>query len=209
MRIPVAREGYPFIVAALVVTALIWFVLAGWPFYLSLLATVFIVSFFRDPERAIPADPDSILSPADGKVIKIERLTDERFLKDEALKVSVFMNVFNVHVNRAPVSGRVEKIVYNPGRFFSADLDKASMENEQNALIVEGAKGRLVVNQIAGLVARRIVCRVKEGEEMERGQRIGMIRFGSRVDLYLPVEARITARLGERVKAGSSVLGYW
>jgi phosphatidylserine decarboxylase len=209
MRIPVAREGYPFILAAVVVTALIWFFSPGWLFSIALLATVFVISFFRDPERDIPGDPDSIISPADGKVIKVERLRDERLLKDEALKVSIFMNIFNVHVNRAPVSGRVVTIIYNPGRFFSANLDKASFENEQNAMLVEGARGRVVVNQIAGLVARRIVCRVREGSELRKGERIGMIMFGSRVDLHLPLNTNVIVKVGDRVKAGSSVLGYW
>jgi phosphatidylserine decarboxylase len=209
MHIPVAREGYPFILAALIITALIWFISVGWLFSVSILAAVFVVSFFRDPERNIPRDPDSIVSPADGKVIKVERIRDDRFLKDEALKVSIFMNVFNVHVNRAPVSGRVATIIYNPGRFFSANLDKASLENEQNSLFVDGARGRLVLNQIAGLVARRIVCRVSEGAELTKGERIGIIRFGSRVDVYMPIDSRVTVKVGDRVKAGSSVLGYW
>jgi phosphatidylserine decarboxylase len=209
MRIPVAREGYPFILAAVVVTALIWFLSSGWLFSIALLATVFVISFFRDPERDIPGDPDSIVSPADGKVIKVERLREERLLKDEALKVSIFMNIFDVHVNRTPVSGRVVNIIYNPGRFFSANLDKASFENEQNALLVEEARGRLVLNQIAGLVARRIVCRIREGTELRKGERIGMVMFGSRVDLYLPLNTNVIVKVGDRVKAGSSVLGYW
>jgi phosphatidylserine decarboxylase len=209
MRLPVAGEGYPFILASVAVTALIWFIFGGWLFYPALLAAVFVVSFFRDPERDIPVDADSIVSPADGKVIKVERLRDERFFKDEALKVSVFMNVFNVHVNRAPVSGRVEGIIYNPGRFFSANLDKASLSNEQNAIILEGERGRAVINQIAGLVARRIVCRVREGAELTKGDRIGLIMFGSRADVYLPAGSRVTVRVGDRVKAGSSVIGHW
>jgi phosphatidylserine decarboxylase len=178
-------------------------------FYANSSGPVFVISFFRDPERDIPGDPDSIVSPADGKVIKVERLREERLLKDEALKVSIFMNIFDVHVNRTPVSGRVVNIIYNPGRFFSANLDKASFENEQNALLVEEARGRLVLNQIAGLVARRIVCRIREGTELRKGERIGMVMFGSRVDLYLPLNTNVIVKVGDRVKAGSSVLGYW
>jgi phosphatidylserine decarboxylase len=209
MHIPVAREGYRLILAAVAVTAIIWFIFGGWPFLVLLGVTAFLVSFFRDPERDIPEDPDSIVSPADGRVIKVERVIEESFIEDEALKVSVFMNVFNVHVNRAPVAGRLEKIVYRPGSFFSANLDKASIHNERNTLFIEAAKGRVVATQVAGLVARRIVCRVSEGMEIERGERIGMIMFGSRVDLFLPKESRITVKVGDRVKAGSSILGYF
>ncbi len=209
MHIPVAREGYRLLLAAVAVTAFIWFIFGGWPFLVLLGVTAFLVSFFRDPERDIPEDPDSIVSPADGRVIKVERVIEESFGEDEALKVSVFMNVFNVHVNRAPVAGRVEKIVYRPGSFFSADLDKASIYNERNTFFIEAVKGRVVATQIAGLVARRIVCRVSEGMEIERGERIGMIMFGSRVDLFLPKKSRITVKVGDRVKAGSSILGYF
>ncbi len=209
MRSPVAGEGYPFILAAAALTAVIWFISGGWPFYLLLLVTLFIVSFFRDPERDIPEDPATIVSPADGRVIKVERVTEEGFLKDEALKVSVFMNVFNVHVNRAPVSGRVERVEYHPGKFFNAEFDKASVHNERNILFVEGEKGRMVVTQIAGLVARRIVCRVGVGTELKRGERFGIIMFGSRVDLLLPKGSKVTVKVGDRVKAGSSVIGYW
>jgi phosphatidylserine decarboxylase len=209
MHIPVAREGYRLILAAVAVTAIIWFIFGGWPFLVLLGVTAFLVSFFRDPERDIPEDPDSIVSPADGRVIKVERVIEESFIEDEALKVSVFMNVFNVHVNRAPVAGRLEKIVYRPGSFFSANLDKASIHNERNTLFIEAAKGRVVATQVAGLVARRIVCRVSERMEIERGERIGMIMFGSRVDLFLPKESRITVKVGDRVKAGSSILGYF
>jgi phosphatidylserine decarboxylase len=209
MHIPVAREGYRLLIAAVAVTAIIWFIFGVWPFLFLLGVTAFLVSFFRDPERDIPEDPDSIVSPADGRVIKVERVIEESFGEDEALKVSVFMNVFNVHVNRAPVAGRVEKIVHRPGSFFSADLDKASIHNERNTLFVETVKGRVVATQIAGLVARRIVCRVSEGSEIERGERIGMIMFGSRVDLLLPKESRIIVKVGDRVKAGSSILGYF
>jgi phosphatidylserine decarboxylase len=172
--------------------------------------TVFVVAFFRDPERVVPVDPSSIVSPADGRVIKVERVTDFKFLKDEALKISIFMNLFNVHVNRAPAAAKVLKVIYNPGRFFNASHDKASMENEQNAVIAEGPTGRrFVFNQIAGLVARRIVCHAAEGDSLAKGERFGMIRFGSRLDVYLPVDCKVSVRPGERVKAGSSVLGYW
>lgn len=208
--IPIAREGYPFILAALFSIIIVWFT-GYWGLRAAfILIAVFVIAFFRDPERIIPGDNASIVSPADGKVIKVERVRDDKFLKADALRICIFMNVFNVHVNRAPYPGRVLKILYNPGRFFNASLDKASLLNEQNALILEGAGGRrFAFNQIAGLIARRIVCRVKEGMELEKGERFGMIRFGSRVDVYLPPECRANVQAGDKVRAGSSVIGYW
>jgi len=175
-----------------------------------LLLTAFVVWFFRNPERDIPSDENSIVSPADGKVIVIGRVFDDRFLKTDALKISIFMNVFNVHVNRIPTSGKVLGVFYNPGKFFSADKDKASLENEQNALLIEAKNGKkFVVNQIAGLIARRIVCYAKPGDSIEKGRRFGMIRFGSRLDVYLPTDCKIDVNVGDKVKAGSSILAHW
>ncbi|MDP2681285.1 MAG: phosphatidylserine decarboxylase family protein [Deltaproteobacteria bacterium] len=210
MRIPLAREGYPFILASIFVT--ITLCLAGLRAvsYLSGGLTIFIVSFFRDPERDIPSETDDIISPADGRIIIVDSVFENRFMKQDAIKISIFMNVFNVHVNRVPASGKVSGVFYNPGKFFSADKDKASLENEQNALLIEAKNGkRFVVNQIAGLIARRIVCYAKEGDKIERGKRFGMIRFGSRLDVYLPVDCRINVKVGDKVKAGSSILAYW
>ncbi|HLA51603.1 MAG TPA: phosphatidylserine decarboxylase family protein [Thermodesulfobacteriota bacterium] len=210
MRIPLAREGYPFILASIFVT--ITLCLAGLRAvsYLSGGLTIFIVSFFRDPEREIPSETDAIISPADGRIIIVDSVFENRFMKQDAIKISIFMNVFNVHVNRVPASGKVSGVFYNPGKFFSADKDKASLENEQNALLIEAKNGkRFVVNQIAGLIARRIVCYAKEGDKIERGKRFGMIRFGSRLDVYLPVDCRINVKVGDKVKAGSSILAYW
>lgn len=210
MRIPLAREGYPFILASIFITITIWFIGLKGLSYLFLGAVIFIVSFFRDPERNIPLRENSIVSPADGKVIIVQKVIEDRILKGEAIKVSIFMNVFNVHVNRVPASGKVLGVFYNPGKFFSADKDKASFENEQNALLIEAKNGkRFVVNQIAGLIARRIVCYAKEGDMLEKGNRFGMIRFGSRLDVYLPFDCRINVNLGDKVRAGSSVLAYW
>lgn len=208
MRIPLARKGYPFILASIFVTII--FTITGLRVisYLSLALTTFIIAFFRDPEREIPED--GIVSPADGKVIKVERCREGRILKAEAQKVSIFMSLFDVHVNRIPYSGKVSRISYNPGRFFSANLDKASLENEQNMTLIESANGkRIVVNQIAGLIARRIVCYLREGDEVKKGERFGMIIFGSRLDVYLPLSCRLVVQVGDRVKAGSSILGYW
>ena len=182
--------------------------ISAWAWFFSLL-TVFVISFFRDPERPIPEGEKAVLSPADGKIIRIEPCVEEKFLKGPALKVSIFMSVLNVHVNRIPLSGRIVEVAYRPGKFFSANLDKASAKNEQNALLLETAEGAQVLFvQIAGLIARRIVCRARKGDAVERGRRFGMIRFGSRVDVYLPADVQIQARLGQKAYGGQTILGY-
>ncbi len=208
--VPIAREGYPFILASFIPPVITSALGLWWPTAITLVLAWWVVWFFRDPEREIPGDQGSIVSPADGKVIKIARAREDRLLGDEALKISIFMNIFNVHVNRAPASGRVVGTMYNPGKFFNASLDKASLENEQNLLLIEAANGRrFAVCQIAGLVARRIVCYVGEGSRLEKGERFGLIRFGSRLDVYLPLDAKVKVRVGDKVKAGSSVLACW
>jgi phosphatidylserine decarboxylase len=203
----IAREGWPFLGAALLVSVLVtWW--AGWwsiPFWL---ATVFILQFFRDPPRAVPDDPRAVLSAADGRVVEVSRAQDP-YVKRDALKVSVFMNVFNVHSNRSPVDGVVKERWYFPGAFVNAALDKASMQNERNALWLRTREGQDVTCvQVAGLIARRILCYVGAGAELERGQRFGFIRFGSRVDIYLPLDAEVKAALGERVYAAESVIAW-
>lgn len=207
--IPITKEGVPFILIVLAPVVgsavgggrLWWLEL----FFVPLL--LFVLNFFRDPEREIPTDDAAIVSPADGKVIKAGVERDDRFLGRQALKISIFMNVFSVHVNRVPASGRVTKVVYNPGRFFNASFDKASLENEQNAVFLETTSGHTIAfNQIAGLIARRIVCYAKQGSEYRKGERFGMIRFGSRVDVYLPVECELSVKIGDKVSAGSSIL---
>jgi len=212
-RIPLAREGYPFILASIFVIIITWVIGLRGVSYFSLGLAIFIISFFRDPERDIPSEEGSVVSPADGRIIKIEqeRIGDRfKICPQEAIKISIFMNVFNVHVNRVPASGKVLGVFYNPGKFFSADKDKASLENEQNALLIEAKNGkRFVVNQIAGLIAGIIVCYTKEGDTLEKGKRFGMIRFGSRLDVYLPVDCKINVSIGDKVKAGSSILAYW
>lgn len=209
MRIPIAREGYPFILIALFCIIVVWLAGLEWLEFLFVPLGIFVVAFFRDPERNIPGDAGSITSPADGKVIKVELIKDEKFLKADALRICIFMNVFNVHVNRAVASGKVVDVIYNPGKFFNASLDKASMHNEQNAVIMEEGGRRFAFNQIAGLIARRIVCYAKPGMRYEKGQRFGLIRFGSRVDVYLPAGCSPSVKVGEKVRAGSSILGYW
>lgn len=209
LRIPVVREGLIFVFPLLGISVLLWILeISAWAWFFSLL-TVFVISFFRDPERSIPAGDKAILSPADGKIIRLESCTEERFLKGPAIKVSIFMSVFNVHVNRIPLSGRIAEVAYRPGKFVSANLDKASVANEQNALLLEAAGGtKLLFVQIAGLIARRIVCWVRKGDPVERGRRFGMIRFGSRMDVYLPPNVQIQARLGQKVYGGQTILGY-
>jgi phosphatidylserine decarboxylase len=202
----VAREGWPFLAAATVAAAVAaW--LVGWWWSAPLwLAALFVLQFFRDPAREVPGDARTVVSPADGRVVAVERARDP-YLERNAIKVSVFMNVFNVHSNRSPVDGRVQKRWYSPGRFLNAALDKASTENERNALWLKTADGADVTCvQVAGLIARRILCYVGEGDSLARGQRFGFIRFGSRVDIYVPEDAKVIAALGDKVYASSTVI---
>ncbi|MEW6326224.1 MAG: phosphatidylserine decarboxylase family protein [Thermodesulfobacteriota bacterium] len=208
-RIPVAKEGYPFIFiaafTALLAALLNWVIVSV--FFWA--ASIFILYFFRDPERVVPDDPRAIVSPADGKVILIEKVTDERFLHDRALKVSIFMNIFNVHVNRMPYDGVVKEIRYQAGQFLAADQDRASFENENNAIFFEIEENRrIVVVQVAGILARRIVCWAETGDKVKKGQRFGMIRFGSRLDVYLPLNTQVEVKTGQPVAAGQTLLGY-
>ena len=204
----IAREGWPFLGLGVAVSLLIQFFLGFlWaiPFWA---VTVFVLQFFRDPPREVPEDPRAVLSPADGRIVSVEKARDP-YLERDAIKVSVFMNVFNVHSNRAPVDGTVRKRWYHPGSFLNAALDKASLENERNALWLRTRGGADVTCvQIAGLVARRVLCYVGEGAELARGQRFGFIRFGSRVDVYLPPDAQVKAALGDKVYATESVLTW-
>lgn len=204
----IAREGLPIIgiaVAAFLIALWAdWMKLAG----LLLLLSLFIVWFFRNPERHVPEDPRLVLSPADGKVIRIEEVADADFDGDIVRKISIFMNIFDVHVNRVPCSGRILSTVYRKGQFLSANLDKASEANERHTILIETHEGRRIKTiQIAGLIARRIVWWVQEGMAVTRGERFGMIRFGSRLEVYLPLEAKVTIREGERVTAGETPIG--
>ena len=201
----IAREGWPFLAIAVAAAALVsWYSLA-WAIPLWIIA-LFVLQFFRDPPREVPGDAKTVVSPADGRIVAVEKARDP-YLERDAIKVSVFMNVFNVHSNRAPVDGEVKQVWYNAGSFVNAALDKASTENERNALWIRADAGAEVVSvQVAGLIARRILCYVKAGDRLERGQRYGFIRFGSRVDLYLPPNTRIKAALGDKVYAASTIL---
>jgi phosphatidylserine decarboxylase len=203
----IAREGWPFLAGAVAVSVLVtWW--SGWwaaPFWLL---SLFILQFFRDPPREVPDDPRAVVSPADGRIVEVGRVQDP-YLKRDALKISVFMNVFNVHSNRAPVDGAVKERWYFPGAFVNAALDKASLENERNALWMRTAAGADVTCvQVAGLIARRILCYVAPGAGLRRGERYGFIRFGSRVDVYLPPDAEPKAALGDKVYAAESVLAW-
>lgn len=203
-----AREGWPFITASVAIAGLVWWWGGfGWsiPFWI---VAIFVIQFFRDPPRPIPQQANVVLAPADGRIVKVEKVVDP-YAQRDALLVSVFMNVFNVHSNRAPVDGKIERVEYSPGKFVNADLDKASIENERNALVVslEGAGNKTItVVQVAGLIARRILCYVQPGDRLTRGQRYGFIRFGSRVDLYLPLTARPLVAVGDVVHATSTII---
>ena len=205
---PFAREGYPFIGGAAFVTVV--FAILGWAFLaiVGLGLTLFVAWFFRNPERIPPAGETKVVAPADGKVIFIGEVTEPRCSDSPVTKISIFMNVFNVHINRVPVSGTVVDRFYHPGRFFNAALDKASRENEQCGLVVQTEDGdRIMFVQIAGLIARRIVTYPQVGDRVERGRRFGLIRFGSRVDVYLPPGGTVNVCLGELTVAGETVLG--
>jgi len=205
---PVAKAGYPFIGAA-AFTTLVFALLELTALTLAgLIITFFIVFFFRDPDRIIPNAKRIVVSPADGKVIAAGIIESSPYYEGACQKVSIFMSLFNVHVNRIPHEGKVKKISYNPGKYFSANLDKASKENEQNAVFIETKDGENISTvQIAGLIARRIICKVQKGDEVDRGQRFGLICFGSRLDVYLPKDSKLKVSVGEQVKAGTSVLG--
>ena len=207
--LPVAQPGLIFILITILFTGMLFYF--GWSLFawIFVAVTLFVVWFFRDPDRDIPQDEKSLISPADGKIIIIEKLEKCEYLSDPCIKISIFMNVFNVHVNRMPFNGVVQKVLYNPGKFMNASFDKASIHNERNALIIKTDSGvSFAVVQIAGLIARRIVNCVKEGETLKKGDRYGMIRFGSRLDLYLPQDFDVAVNIGEKTQAGSTIIGY-
>jgi phosphatidylserine decarboxylase len=208
-RRPIAKEGFPFLIPAVLLTVILGVV--GWKVWMSLgiLVSLFIAYFFRNPRREIPDLQNIILSPADGRIIHVGECEEDRFLKEKTLKVSIFMSLFDVHLNRAPVSGKVLERNYLPGRFLVANVEKSSLLNEQNAVILETEdRVKVLLIQIAGFVARRIVCYAKTGDLLRKGEIFGLIRFGSRVDLYLPPEVKPIVRVGQHVKGGESIIGY-
>lgn len=204
------REGYPFIAIFIAVTVVLGFFSTSL-FWIGVGLTLWCVLFFRDPQRVTPLKEGLVVAPADGRISFIGQAIPPQELglgSSDLLRVSIFMNVFNCHVNRAPVSGRITHIAYKPGRFLNADLDKASEDNERNGLVIEASGQSFGVVQIAGLIARRIVCWSQEGDEIDVGQRFGMIRFGSRVDLYLPASYAPIIAVGQTTIAGETVLAH-
>ena len=200
------KEGYYFGLPLLVLGGAAY--LEQWTIVAMVLVclAIFVFSFFRDPERVIPAEPGAIVSPGDGRVVVV---TDEEDAGRPGKRISIFLAVWNVHVNRAPAAGVITKMEYRPGKFLAAMRERASMENEQNVFTLSTDAGEMVFKQIAGLIARRVVSWKKEGERVARGERIGLVRFGSRVDVWVPKDAEILVKLGENVKGGSSVLARW
>jgi phosphatidylserine decarboxylase len=200
------KEGYYFGLPPLVLSGVAF--LAHWMVagMILLCLAAFVFYFFRDPERCGPAEPGAVVSPADGRVVVI---TDEDHAGRAGKRISIFLAIWNVHVNRSPAAGTILKMDYRPGKFLAAMLARASTENEQNVISLSTAAGEMVFKQIAGLIARRVVCWKKVGDVVERGERIGLVRFGSRVDLWIPREAEILVAVGDNVKGGSSVLARW
>lgn len=205
----IVREGMPFIISLGILVVVFTFVGVLWAAAFFLIATLFVAWFFRNPERNTPENEKAVISPADGKILSIEEATEDSILKGTFKKISIFMSVFNVHVNRIPYSGRVDSIVYRKGKFFSANLDKASSLNEKNLILVKTDDGQEILTvQIAGLIARRIVCWIKEEMKVTKGQRFGLIRFGSRLEIFLPLDSTISVKVGDRVKGGETPIGY-
>jgi phosphatidylserine decarboxylase len=206
--VPFAKEGFPFIAgtagAALLAGWLGWTLLAA----AAALLTLFVSWFFRNPARVIPRGPNLVVAPGDGKVIAIEEEFEPRFLKDRSIRLTIFLNVFDVHINRAPCEGVVQEVQYQPGLFLVASRPDATIRNEQNALMLTTPKGvKVLCVQVAGLIARRIVCWVSAGEGVQRGERFGLIRFGSRMDTFLPIGTVLKVAVGDRVKGGETILG--
>jgi phosphatidylserine decarboxylase len=207
--LPIAMPGVKFVAIAILFTGMFFYF--GWQVLgiISICLTLFVTWFFRDPERVVPEESDALVSPADGKVIIVQRLAQCEYMDGHCQKVSIFMNVFNVHVNRIPFDGVVERVQYNPGKFINASFDKASVHNERNALVVKTDDGKsFAFVQIAGLIARRIVNCVTTGERVKKGDRYGMIQFGSRLDLYLPLAFDVKVRVGDKTSAGSTIIGH-
>ena len=208
--VPIHPSGLPFIIIFCLITLII-----GWIwsplFFIGLILTLWCIYFFRNPDRITPENIDNnlVIAPADGKIIEIEEITPDEEIglpKNKYTKIGIFMNVFNVHVNRSPIQGSVEHIVYKEGKFLNASLDKASNKNERSSLVLNTQDGtKIIVVQIAGLIARRIVCEVEQGQDLKQGDRIGMIRFGSRVDIYFK-NKKVLAKLGQNVVAGESLI---
>lgn len=200
------KDGYKFASAPLVLGIVALVLSRPWLGGALLFLAAFVLYFFRDPERVAPADPAAVVSPADGRVMEI---VAEPMGSQPGRRISIFLAIWDVHVNRAPMAGRIQKVEYRPGRFYAAMRSRASAENEQNVVRLSTARGEMMFRQIAGWVARRVLLWKSEGDAVERGERVGMIRFGSRMDVWLPMEAEILVRPGQHVAAGTSILARW
>ncbi len=201
-----APEGYPFIAFFAIVTIITIFIGGIWISFLPLALTLFVAYFFRDPERTVPEGNNIFVSPADGKVILIQDVYEDLYLKDNVIEISIFMSPLNVHVNRAICDGVVESVIYTPGKFLPAFKQEASKQNENIAMLLNTKHGKVLVRQVAGSVARRVVCRVKTGDALKKGERYGIIKFSSRLDVYLPKHAAVNVKLGDKVKAGETII---
>jgi len=204
----IAKEGLFFIIPFLALSVLfLWFGL--WIlFVLCLIIASKFIFFFRDPARKIPEDENSILSPADGKIVKIQTCDNHPFFSSPVTIVSIFLSIFNVHITRSPISGVVREIEYHPGKFFPAYKDEAGLKNESNSIYINGNDTNIIVKQIVGIAARRIKCFIKKNQKITRGQKIGLMYFGSRVDVFLPEEIRLNVHLNQKVKAGETEIAY-
>lgn len=207
--LPIAREGYPFILFGLGLALILWL----WGNLLfsfsSLALTLFLICFFRDPKRTTPTGRSEVIAPADGKIVSIDECLEKRYLQTKVFKIGIFMSLWDVHINRVPLDGTILNIFYNPGKFFAAYTEKASEYNEHNAVVLKSTNGRkILMVQIAGIIARRIICWIKAGEQVTKGQRFGMICFGSRVNIYVPADTMLKVKVGGHVKGGETILGY-
>ncbi|MBN1472530.1 MAG: phosphatidylserine decarboxylase family protein [Syntrophaceae bacterium] len=205
-KIPIALEGLKLIIPLAVLTIVLFlleWIIAG---FISLAIALFMLFFFRDPRRVIPQGDDLVVAPADGKVVVVKDVHDNDYLHQDVKQISIFLSVFNVHVNRAPVGGIIESVKYNPGKFHIAALEKASLENEQTAMIIKDGNRKILVKQIAGILARRIICYVQPGHVVKKGERYGLICFGSRADIFLPVNSEIKVKLDDKVKGGKDII---
>lgn len=204
--IPVAVEGWPFILPLAICTLLLF--IFGWVItgFILLTLTLFVLFFFRDPKRTVTEGKNVVVSPADGKIVAIKYIDEPDYLQQSVFQISIFLSIFNVHVNRTPVSGKIETVKYNPGKFHIAAMEKASLENEQTVMVIANENRKILVKQIAGIIARRIVCYAKLGDVIQKGERYGIIRFGSRVDIFLPKDSEIKVKLGDRVKGARDII---
>lgn len=204
--IPIALEGLKLIIPLAILTMVLF--LLGWIIVgaTGLLLTLFMLFFFRNPRRTVPQGNHLVVSPADGKVVAVKNVREDAYLHQDVKRISIFLSVFNVHVNCAPIGGTIETVKYNPGKFHIAAVEKASLENEQTSMIIVGHGCKILVKQIAGILARRIICYVKQGDVVEKGQRYGLICFGSRVDIFLPENCEIRVKVGDRVKGARDII---